>query len=170
VTAIAPVTQLDPAGAAQQLFDALVNTLTEIGVELPEMQGLVPGGIVAYDGPQFTINLVNINRGIDPSVDPLYMHPSATRQFYEFNVVLLREVSTVQSTVASAALPTMRAMTNDFETVTADAAALWQALVSIHASYTIVPPNVPFTYGPMEFIGPEGGVCGVRCLVAFQAL
>jgi hypothetical protein len=170
VTVIAPVAALDPIAAATTLFDTLVNVLTADGVEVPQLQGVVPGPTPAYDGEQFTVNLIGISRGVAPVAAAGYLQPQALQQYYEFEVNLLREVSVAESNVASATVPAMSDLYVDFGVIAADAAALWRAIVTIHASFLVVPANVPFLYGPLFTIEPQGGLSGCRLPVAWQAL
>jgi hypothetical protein len=169
MTSLVPVNALDITGAATTLLSTLENLLTELGVRLPDRVGIVPGSLVAFDDEQLTVNMVGITRGIAPQAEPAYMTAQAMRQFYLFEVNLLRAVSGLQSSNFANAIPTMDMLADDFATVNADTTALWQAFVTIVREDLIVPTNVPFNF-ELTLVGPEGSLCGNRVAVNWQAL
>lgn len=166
---VVPVGQLDVKGAGHALLDSLVAILST-SIELPDIVGLVPGSEPAYDGEQFTVNYIGITRGIDPQAAPQPVQPQAMQQFFQFEVNLLRAIPALQLTnTRAAAIPGIALQSDAFDLLADDAAALWEAIVSIHASFSIVPANVPFTYGPAISLIPQGGLSGNRLPVAWQA-
>lgn len=168
-------TPLDIKGAGRTLLSTLEAVLTQMGIELPDLRGVVPGALVAFDGAQLTVNFVNITRGVGPTPDPGYMEPQSLVQWYNFEINFLREVASLQqdgggSVDINNAIPSMDELGTDYDTLAVDAAALWAALVTIHANALIVPINIPFLYGPLGSVGPEGGLAGSRLPVIWQAL
>jgi hypothetical protein len=61
----------------------VVAQLTAQGVEMPSRVGLVPGGMVAFDGDQLTINLTGITRGFPGRPDGTALNPTLTKMFYD---------------------------------------------------------------------------------------
>lgn len=147
----------------------MVAQLTAQGVEMPSRVGLVPGGMVAFDGDQLTINLTGITRGFPGRPDGTALNPTLTKMFYDWDITLIRTVSTVSGQGPDGGIPTQEDLTADFDNLVPDAVALWNALIAIHVEALIVPINVDFMYGPMTTIGPEGDMAGVRMPVSFQA-
>ena len=152
--------QLSAWSAATNLLDVVQTVLVnEYGVELPEIVAVMPGGLIAYDGPQLTVNLVSITAGIPGVTKTQGDHPSLLQQFYEFNVMLLRSTPVVGDNGTSA-IPDVTDLTANAQALLADAPALWATIVTIHANYLLVEPGVPFAYGPLHALGPDGGLAG----------
>jgi hypothetical protein len=164
-TAVRPVVPLDVLGAGTNLLEAIKAVFALMDVRLPERVGLVPGGSVAFDGDQLTVNFEGITRGIPGRPDSQWETPASTIQYMQFDVYLLRQVSVVKDGGPAAVLPTPGQLAGDFTRLASDAANLWAAIVAIHASYAMVPAGVPIVYGPLESVGPEGGLSGSKCSV-----
>lgn len=160
---------LDVDAPGQDLLDGLVAVFNLMEVELPARVGLVPGGEVAFDADQFTVNLASITRGQPGQVQTQATTPSMLLQFVTYEVYLLRAVATIQDGVADDVTPTPGVLASDYHKLAVDARNLWRAIVSLHASYALVSPNVPFTYGPLQMVGPEGGLSGSKVAVNWTA-
>jgi hypothetical protein len=96
---------------------------------------------------------------------PAGVNPFNITQFVEYEVVLLRKVSVVGE---SGEPPSPGTLTGDYERLVADAKAMWTSIITIHANYLIVDPGVPFVYGPMLAVGPDGGLAGCRLPVSWS--
>ena len=166
-SAVQPVDALDILGAGTDLLAAIKATFAVMGVRLPERVGLVPGGSVAFDSDQLTVNLEGITRGVPGRPDGQWETPASTIQYVQFDVYLLREVATVKDGLpgGDTTAPTVSQLSNDFSRLAADAANLWAAIVAIHASYALAPAGAPFVYGPLLPVGPEGALSGCRVSV-----
>ena len=152
--------------AGSALLSAVVSQLEANGVALPSRVGLVPGGLVAFDDDQLTINLLRIPQGLPAQAVSTYHHPAATTYNYEFAVYLLRNV---KSLTAAAKAPTPTALANDFDLLATDMEQMVNAMSMIAAQGSVVPVMIPFTWGPPTTVGPEGKLAGLLMPVSFQA-
>jgi hypothetical protein len=160
----APVAQLDVEGAGKLLLQSVIQQLEALEVDLPDRVGLTPGGLIAYDGEQLTVTLMNIALGQPDKPVSGYVNPGTVQQYYEWEVNLLRATRSLDD---DGQPPTARKLTSEFGRFARDMASLWAAMVAIHYNYMIVPNGVPFLYGPATTVGPQGNLAGVRCPVAW---
>ena len=163
-----------PQGAIKAAGNALLAAvLAELeateGWTAPSRVGFVPGAVLAFDGDQLTVNWLSLGQSQPGVGQQTAVHPAQVLLFYAFDVTLLRKVKTVTGQGKQGGIPTPEALAVDADTIMDDGTALLDALLAIHAGYTLVPPNVPFKYGDVNSVGPEGGLSGVRVQVAFQA-
>lgn len=165
----------DPVAAGQALLDdfiAVYKTLAPEGVELPDRQGFVPGDVVPWDGPELVLNFMGMGRGqptstVAAQTSPLI--PQETILYYEFRLTLLREVTVPTGKGNPPRLPSIAKLSDDYVTIATDTALVARTMNQLHASYRIVPAGIPFGWGPVAPLGPEGGLAGNVCPVTFQA-
>lgn len=160
---------IDIAAAGNALLDNIVQQMTDGDVTLPTNQGLVPGALLAYDGEQLTINWLDITMGSPGVAESTSQSTYRLLFYYEFSISLLREIHVPTGEGSDGGIPTMTEMTDDFTMLVNDAEQLLAAAVAIHTQYLVVGPNIPFAYGPLSSLGPEGGLAGCRLPVNFQA-
>jgi hypothetical protein len=159
---------INPKAAAHAVLAAYTAELDTL-VVLPLRQGIVPGGQLAYDGEQLTVTFVGVTRGQPNYPQTIAATPYTVLFFYEFEVVLLRKITTASGRGSHGGIPTAGELESDFDdAISADAQALFSASQAIHAGYRIVPSGVPFLYGPLNSVGPEGGLAGSRLTVSFE--
>ena len=166
---------INPDAAGNALLDAVVDLLQpladdpESGWAMPARVGYVPGAITAYDGEQLTLNWMDLQIGEPEADQNRPINPAELVFFYVFSFTMLRKVATQSGQGRQGGVPGTDRLATDATTIATDGSLLMQALVAIHAAGTIQPVNIPFQYGPVSTIGPEGALSGVRCQVRFQA-
>lgn len=166
----APGAVPDIRAAAHVVLDTYVSELKATGLVLPQRQGITPGGQLAFDGEQFTVTFIGLTRGQPAYPQTIAAQPTQVLWFYEFELVILRKMTVPTGRGTHGGIPSSAELAADFDDLTApDAMALIEASQAIHAGYLIVPPNVPFAYGPLNSIGPEGTLAGSRLNLNFQA-
>ena len=152
--------------AGNALLSAVVTQLTAQGAVVPAAQCLVPGGLVAFDTEQLTVNLLRIPQGYPAQAQSTFHLPALTTFNYEFAVYLLRKVKTL---TAGGKPPAPAALTTDFGMLATDMEQMVNAMIAIAAQELVVPTQIPFTWGPPTTIGPEGGLAGLLMPVSFQS-
>ena len=166
---------INPQAAGDALMAAVLAELTPVaedpsnGWSLPSRVGFVPGAMTAYDGDQLTLNWMDIQTGMPEADQNRPINPAELIFFYVFSFTFLRKVATQSGQGKQGGIPSTAQLARDAATTATDGPLLLGALVAIHAAGTIQPVNVPFQYGPISTVGPEGGLAGVRCQVRFQA-
>jgi hypothetical protein len=162
----------DAAAAGEALLATVVAGLSARDVAIPDRTGLVPGDAVPWDCDQLVVNFMGLSRGQPALVDQTQtgaLLPSQTIVHYEFRITLLRKVATISGRGNPPKLPSIDTLSADFATIAGDARDLALTMIWIHQSYLMVPPSVPFAWGPVAPIGPEGALAGVVCPVSFMA-
>lgn len=163
--------EISIVNAAKALLSNLEEQMVALGVTLPARTGTVPGNFVAWDDEQFVVSWGSLTRGQPEATDAPQARaqpPFLTILYYEFHLTLLRKVSHLSGT-GKGGIPSITKLGADFDKLAGDAEALLVALMTIHSKGLVVAPRIPFWYGPIEPIGPEGALGGVICPVAFQA-
>jgi hypothetical protein len=128
----------------------------------------VPGGLVAYDGEMLVCNWVGITRGMPGNAPTIGEHPLVTLLFYEYEVTFLRTVKGLTGSGPGGGIPTSPILQADYDKLANDAENLIGAVIQCQVDQQVVPIGIPFAYGPMSSIGPEGGLGGSRIAVSFQ--
>lgn len=161
------MTTIDVVAAGTKLLNLTGDILTGAGVELPARTGFLPGALISYDAEQFVINAIGITAGIVGGGDtPERMVVGTVVQFfYEFEMALIRSTPTL---ARGGAIPSMKSLAASAQSTANDAEQILSAMVQIQTEFLIVPQRIPFSYGPISFLGPEGAMVGVRCPVSFQ--
>lgn len=146
-----------------------VNQLELQGVSLPERQHFAPGQIPAMDGEQLVGNLVGVMQGQPGGgfggTFPAGGAPATFSATY--SVALLREIPVVQGDggmldyVIPASADINTAGVGSLE----DAEALLKACQAIHRQYLVTGRGMGFEVGPLQTIGPEGGLAGPKILL-----
>lgn len=157
------------AQISEQLIPLFAAQLTEQGVDVPERQYFAPGQIPAQDGEQLVANLVGVMQG-QPGVAYSGTFPgggigatfSAT-----FSVALLRAIPVVMAEPGGIdfMVPTADDIDEAAQSFIGDTEALLKAAQAIHHSYQVTDPGMGFEVGPLQTIGPEGGLAGPKMLV-----
>jgi len=161
---------IDIQAAGNALLGAVTASLIAADVQIPKRTGFVPGGLVAYDGEMLVCNLVNIGMGQPGQDQATSVQPVELMFYYWFQINFLRQVPGIAGDgMNGGLLPTNRAQENSYALLANDAENLLGAVVAAQASGAIVPINIPFHYGPLAMVGPEGTLGGSRIDVKFQA-
>jgi hypothetical protein len=160
---------IDPAVAGNVLFSAYVAQLELQGVTLPARQGMVPGGLIAYDDAMIAGNMVGITRGMPAQQVSIAQHPIQTLLYYEFSITLLRKVAAVTGIGRQGGIPPASKLADEFVMIAQDAGEMIAAAVQLQVNQAVVPIGIPFAYGPVDAVGPEGELAGNRISFQFQA-
>lgn len=162
--------------AGERLLAAFVDQLEVQGVDVPDRRYRAPGTMIVWDGEQLTVALVTIDQGQPGMVLAQSMVASARVMFAQFSVNLVRVVASLdgEKPFGGGAVPGGDTMDVDGAASMADASALITAANQIHAldsnslgqKYGLVMPGESFVVGPLQPLGPEGGLAGHRLLVS----
>lgn len=162
---------ISPRNAADALLSNVQEQLVLAGVEVPKRVGKYPGNMVAWDGELLAVSFGSLSRASPARADQpatgSYL-PAQTILIYEMHVTLLRKVSHLSGT-SQGGIPSAAKLSADFDLLSDDVVALDAAMYAIHSQELIVPIQVPFWYGPVEPVGPQGDLAGTLCSVNFQA-
>jgi hypothetical protein len=160
VTIATVAAPLSIVASGQRLLDVVQQILVnDYGIEIPDIVGVMPGGLIAYDGPQLTVNLVTITLGLPGAARTTTDHPTKTQQFYEWNLMLLRDTPVIGND-GTASTPDPVDLAASAVQLFNDASAMWATMVTINANYLMSTAGVPFGYGPLHALGPDGGLAG----------
>lgn len=134
------------------------------GIELPDRQYFSPGQIPAWDGEQLVGNLIGLAQGGAGMNMAQTMHPAAVRYAASFSIALLRAIPIVQAEPGpfEYAVPTDEAINGAGLQFAADFEAMLKACQAIHAQYLIAYPGMDFEVGPVQTVGPDGGLAGPK--------
>lgn len=152
---------------AEKLLSLFVQQLKTLGITVPDRVYVTPGSMLAWDGEQLTVTLMGIDQGKPGVAQTQTMHPSTRILYASFAVNLMRAVSTLNDMAPlDGAVPDAATLDAEGQTLVGDAAALILAADAIHASGKFVQVGVDFAVGPLQPVGPEGGLSGSRLLVS----
>jgi hypothetical protein len=155
------------ATIGSELVGLFAEQLQALDVTLPDRQHFAPGQIPAMDGEQLVGNLVGIAQGGAGLHMGVSMHPAAVRYAATFSVALLRSIPIVQAEpgpydyVVPSSADIHAAGVESIE----DAEALLKSAQAIHGQYLLTGQGQDFETGPLQTIGPEGGLAGPKILV-----
>jgi hypothetical protein len=131
----------------------------------PAAQYVAPGVNTPWDGESLTLYFGAIEQGIagqptatsERTVDQLHFHATLWVQ-------MLRavRVQTGEGFDIGQLIPSMAEIDLDGQQSAADVAALVQAAVAVKGAYAVVPYGESFGIGPIQMLGPDGGLAGVR--------
>ena len=167
----------DLPGTAEKLLAAFVAQLEAQDVELPERRYRAPGSMIVWDGEQMTVALMGIDQGQPGVVIAQSMVASALSLSAQFSINLVRQVTGLQADKPfSASIPDEDVMDGDGVVMLGDAAALIRAASEIHAqdsntggkAFGVISPGESFVIGPLQPLGPEGGLAGTRLLISLS--
>lgn len=155
------------ATIAAALVPDFAQQLQEQGISLPERQYFAPGQIVAMDGEQLVGWFVGVAQGGAGIQLPQSQHPAAVRFAAQFAIILLRQIPIVQAEPGPLeyAIPTANDINDAGLSFVADGEALLRACQAIHREYLITYPGMDFEVGPLQTVGPEGGLAGPKILL-----
>jgi hypothetical protein len=155
-----------PQTAAKLLADFIAQ-LEQLDVEIPERRYVASTPIPVWDGEQLTVSLSGMSQGQPGAGFGGTFHPSALNQFAQFAVQIVRKVSVLQADGPfRSTIPTGDEINADGLVTMGDAAALWTAAARLHFTYAEGMPGTGFEVGPLQTVGPEGGLAGVRLLLS----
>jgi hypothetical protein len=157
---------LDLPGFAEQVLSDFAAQLTGQGISVPERQYVTPGSMIPWDGEQFTVTLMGIDQGQPGQGQAQSQVPQAVAYYASFSLNLIRKVPVISTEgFAAQSVPTAEDLDASGQTFIADAAALILAASRIHTAYLETPPGEGFVAGPLQPVGPEGGLAGSRLLL-----
>jgi hypothetical protein len=160
----------NPTAAGEALFNAIVALLGTVeGFVFPSRVGFVPGAQVAFDGDQLTVNWLGMSVGVPGQESTRSVDPNQILLFYEFEINLLRQVRTLTGRGRTGGIPTPVELSDDALTLMADGPILLATVITLHLESAVVERRIPFKYGPLSALGPEGVLAGVRLPISFQA-
>lgn len=157
------------AGYGSALLKAFQSALTDRGVTLPKTDtGVViaytaPGAAVPFLSEGLVVNFVALRQGMAASGSIGYVQPAMVLSQAEYAVSLIREVSGYGGEGYDTADELQ--MGADFNVLLADATALWLAGIAIIQDPRYganLDPGVPFVFGGVSAIDPQGGLAGNR--------
>jgi len=160
------VAPIDIVGQGKLLLANVVEELLGQGLDVPERQGLVPGFLIAWDDEQLVVNFGSMGSGQPGRPVSQGQSPYLQLNTLEFEVTLLRLISTSENNGAPPAVDTML---DEFTKLATDAQALWAAMVAIHRRYKQVRAGMDLTFGPLVAVGPQGLLAGCRCPISWTA-
>jgi hypothetical protein len=157
----------DLPGSAQALLDAFEAQLTAQGVDLPTDPAtgvrqvyIAPGigSLFAWDQPCLSLVFDSVQQGVPGAPDASNLNTWALTFSATFNIVLLRDVSTLNDT---SLLPTPANIAADAAVTMTDAVSPLEAATAIKES----PPDfdgrqLPLVIHQVMSVGPEGGIAG----------
>ncbi len=150
--------------AAPALLAAFKTQLEELDVTVPERAYIAPGQVAVWDGEQLTVTLTGIGQGSPGKPDPGTFVPGAEILQAGYAVYLIREVPGLSGEGAiQGQLPSAEELDESGQQTVADAQAMFDAAMAIHADHTITEAALQgFSVGELSTLGPEGGLAGVR--------
>jgi hypothetical protein len=170
----------DLGGAAEKILAAFVAQLEAQGVELPERQYRAPGSQIVWDGEQLTVRLLGLHQGQPGAEIGFGMHPAAVNVNAQFAADLVRAVP--GSTLGldgslDELLPSAEQIDPEGAVLLADASALLKAATAISladydstgTAYGVVFPGESMVVGPLQTVGPEGGMAATRLTISLTA-
>lgn len=160
---------IDIAAAGRALLGQLVTMMTDAGVALPSRQGVLPGGLTAFDAEQFTVTWTNLGRGMPGAPVVTFQLASTFTFFYEFDVYLLRSTATVTGRGRQGGAPTPAQLESNFDQLADDAENLLASIVAIVSKGLLVDYNIPILFDGPQAVGPEGVLAGCKLTVQFMA-
>lgn len=160
----------DLPGTAAQILAAFVTQLkAQKGFSLPERRYVAPGSQIVWDGEQFTVALMGIDQGQPGAGFGGSFVPEASNFFVQFSVNLVREVQALQADGPGLGMvPSDGEMDEDGQTSLGDATVLMLAATAIHQAYVITGPGEGMVIGPLQPLGPEGGLVATRLLLSLS--
>jgi hypothetical protein len=159
----------DLPGVAEQLLQDFAAQLTEQGVTLPPRQYRTPGAMVPWDGEQFTVSLIGIDQGQPGGQVTVTVVPQALALYAQFSLNLVRKVAILNvESFAASQVPSAAALDSSGEQLISDAQQLILAASQLHLRYQVTGPGEGFVIGPLQPVGPEGGLAGSRLLVGLS--
>lgn len=157
-----------PAFALQVLAD-FASRLAQLGVEVPERRYRTPASMIPWDGEQFTVSLMGIDQGRPGAAQAQSVVPQAAIFYASLALNLIRAVPILNvEAFAEQEIPTAEDLDGSGEQLLGDAAALVLAATEFHQSYVLADPGVDLVIGPLQPVGPEGGLAGSRMLLSFS--
>lgn len=145
-----------------ELLDQYVEELTALGIAVPDVR-YISAGEVAWDCPSLTLYL-----GIGNSGEPGFADTRSFRVAREahvsatFFVQILRMVSNIGPMGPWENFPAPTALQEDGETALKDAGGLLKSSILIFKSYKATGSGQSFAIGPVQSLGPNGGMAATR--------
>ena len=158
----------DPASTADELLTQFAAALTSLGVTLPQRQYRAPGQVIVWDGEQMTVALMGVDQGQPGQTFGQSFVPAAANYHLVFSVNLVREIAGMTD-LGTEGIPDAATMDSDGLATMGDAAALIKAAQQIHQTYMVTDPGMGFVVGPLQTLGPEGGLAACRLLLTMSA-
>ena len=158
-----PKMSLTNLGAsAQSLLDQFVTALTGLGVDLTEQAVYVSSGEIAWDGPSLTLYM-----GLGDSGEPGMGSDKSFRAAIatHFSVTIFVQLSRM-SPANGWNGPLLTPIPSDLNDLGVeafnDAGCLLKAANTIFGDYSSTRPGQSFVIGPVQSIGPLGGMSAMR--------
>ena len=175
MTVASPVNVLAAAEALLTTFVTTIDSIAEAtswvpdAWALPTRQAYVPGSNVAWDGEQLTLNFMGTRIGFPGREATQPLLPVNVTLFYDFELTMLRQVAALTGRGGQGGIPLAAKLSASAGDVEVDNVLMLAALVQMHAAGAIVPVGIPFLYGAVETVGPQGTLAGSHVQVSFQA-
>lgn len=168
---------MNPEAATERLFSLFQEAIllvaasdpTYDGWALPKRITVVPGGALAWDKEQLTINYMGMSPGMPGAELKSYVNPVHLLTFYDFEITILRNTPNISGQGNPPTTPTATALATSATKNNFDSALMIAALITLYVNGAVVPVGIPFTFGPCEPVGPAGDLAGFHCPVQFQA-
>ena len=152
----------DLGATAEAILNAFATQLELQGVELPKVQYVAPGSMIAWDAPSLTVALETITQG-QPGAPfgQTYQIGTVTELSASFGILLIREIPALTSEGSlDDMIPSQFVLDTAGQSILGDAANLVKAAIAIHDKYLITSPGEGFVIGPITPLGPQGGMAG----------
>ena len=172
-----PVAGVNVEGAATALLTTLVEAMTAIAEATewvtnwspPARQVYQPGSNVAWDGEQLVLNFMGMRPGMPGRETTQPILPVNILLYYDFEVTILRPVAALTGRGGQGGFPSVKKQAASSSDIETDNLLLMAALVQMHHQGAIVPVGIPFLYGSVDTVGPQGALAGSHVSVSFQA-
>ena len=154
---------------AEKILSLFTAELTAQGVTVPSRRYVTPGGLIPWDTDQLTVSLMSVDQGQPGIGDTTTMIPQAVVFYASYSVNLIRAIPVVNTEgFAGTQLPTAAELDESGQQLQTDAGALLLAAAAIHIGYTLTDPGQGFVIGPLQPVGPEGGLAGSRLMLTIS--
>lgn len=158
---------VDPYTVAASILTAVVNGFTARSVTVPPVRYVAEGNGAPADGEQLTVNVLRIYDGFPAR--PVTVPPPAGQSVIsaEFDVRLLRKrgAGLQNSSGRSSTLPTTAQAAAAGVKYGADLLTLMAVLWTARGDGSITDSQRKIAVGPVETLGPDGDLVGVRATV-----
>jgi hypothetical protein len=155
----------DLKATASLILAAFTDQLEALGVDVPDHRYVHAGTEPVWDGPQFTVGLLDIKQGQPGAPVGSPMSPRAVNFYGEWHLILVRDVPTQMDGPIAAALPSDSELGESGAEAMGDVEALVKAFSNIYLAHTLTQSGEGFVMTGCRPLGVQGGLTGTELVV-----
>lgn len=164
----------DPYDVAERILAAVVTAFADTthsqAVVLPKVQYVPEGRMAPADGPQLTVAFVNLTRGMPGQPDGPPSRPEKWTGTFEVELLRTRGAGLKNSAGRQSALPTAQKAGAAGVVAAKDFTKMLEALQAAVNGNSITNHWQKIALGPIEPVGPDGDLIGVKATVGVLLL